>query len=159
MSIRTNTRAFLSFALCICVVPVLYTPRPLISWMACSKKTLLHFIAWGRAIGRNTNKFIRTYPDYPPAVCFQLTHEITQFLETESSLCALITLPSANTIYSGLRNQSIRLAPTTFTSTYVFNDILFAVDVRFRLLGCDGIYIGTEELPPSTRLIPILIFS
>jgi hypothetical protein len=54
--------------------------------MVSSKKTLLHFIAWGRATGGNTNKFIRTYPDYPPAVCFQLTHEITQLLETESSL-------------------------------------------------------------------------
>jgi hypothetical protein len=64
----------------------LYTPSPLISWMASSKKTLLHFIACGRATGGNTNKFICTYPDYPPAVCFQLTHEITQFLETESSL-------------------------------------------------------------------------
>jgi len=77
----------ISFPLGCAVVLYLYShPSPLISWMVSSKKTLLHFIAWGRATGGNTNKFIRTYPDYPPAVCFQLTHEITQLLETESSL-------------------------------------------------------------------------
>jgi len=76
-----------SFPLHCALVLYLYShPSPLISWMASSKKTLLHFIAWGRATGGNTNRFIRTYPDYPPAVCFQLTHEITQLLETESSL-------------------------------------------------------------------------
>jgi len=72
--------------LCALVLYLYSHPSPLISWMASSKKTLLHFIAWGRATGGNTNKFIRTYPDYPPAVCFQLTHEITQLLETESLL-------------------------------------------------------------------------
>jgi hypothetical protein len=54
--------------------------------MASSKKTLLHFIAWGRATGGSANKFIRTYPDYPPAVCFQLPQEITRLLQTESPL-------------------------------------------------------------------------
>jgi hypothetical protein len=71
---------------CALVLYMYSHPSPLISWMTSSKKTLLHFVAWGRATGGNTNKFISTYPDYPPVVCFLLTREITQILETESSL-------------------------------------------------------------------------
>jgi len=134
-------------------------PTALISWMASSKKTLLHFIAWGLATGGNTNKFIRTYPDYPPVVCFQLTHEITKLLETESSLLFTDHVAIGRHILLWLW-KSIRSSGSNNIYWYlVVRQYVFTLQIcESDLFGCDNMYARTEKLPQFSGLIQKLTF-
>ena len=139
---------------------VLYPhPNPLISWMASCKKTLFLFISWGLATGGNTNKFIRTYPDYPPAVCFQLTHEMTRLLATESSLLFNDHICHRQTYFTVVLEASqkkwilqllmVFSCSKTFCTLQIYESDLF---------GCDSMYARIEKLFRFSRLIQELTF-
>lgn len=149
-----------AFPLRSALVLYLYShPSPLISWMASSKKTLLRFIAQGRATGGNTNKFIRTYPDYPPAVCFQLTHEITELLETQSSLLFTDHVAIGRHILL-LLWKPIRSSRSKIMYVYLcVQQHFFTLQIcESEIFGYDITYARAEKLPPFSGLIQKLSF-